>query len=66
MIDSNEKENEMALNEIRILASVKSPYVISYKEAFYYELCNSLCIVMELAENGDLDKIIANHRLKNE
>ena len=30
----NEKEKENALNEIRILASIKSPFVISYKEAF--------------------------------
>lgn len=28
------KEKQNALNEVRILASVKSEYVISYKEAF--------------------------------
>ena len=27
----SEKEKQNALNEVRILASVKSPYVISYK-----------------------------------
>ena len=31
------KEKQNALNEVRILASVKSPYVISYKEAFIDE-----------------------------
>jgi NIMA (never in mitosis gene a)-related kinase len=29
------KEKENALNEIRILASIESPYIVSYKEAFY-------------------------------
>ena len=30
-----EKEKENSLNEIRILASVTSPYVVAYKEAFF-------------------------------
>lgn len=29
------KEKENALNEIRILASIESPSVISYKDAFF-------------------------------
>jgi NIMA (never in mitosis gene a)-related kinase len=29
------KEKENALNEIRILASIESPSIISYKEAFF-------------------------------
>ena len=48
------KEKQNALNEVRILASVKSPYVISYKEAFIDELDSTLCIVMEYADEGDL------------
>ena len=39
----NEKEKENALNEIRILASIKSPFVISYKEAFIEDSDSSLC-----------------------
>ena len=42
------------MNEIRILASVNSPYVISYKESFIDEKDNTLCIVMEYADEGDL------------
>ena len=42
----NEKEKENALNEIRILASIKSPFVISYKEAFIEDSDSSLCLVM--------------------
>ena len=33
----NEKEKTNSLNEVRILASVKSNHVISYKEAFFDE-----------------------------
>jgi len=28
-------EKENALNEVRILASIKDPYIVGYKEAFY-------------------------------
>jgi len=49
-----EKEKINALNEVRILASVKSPFVISYKEAFINDSDKSLCIVMEYADRGDL------------
>jgi NIMA (never in mitosis gene a)-related kinase len=35
LLNLSEKEKENALNEVRILASVKSKYVISYKEAFW-------------------------------
>jgi len=31
----SEKEIENALNEVRILASIKNPFVASYKEAFF-------------------------------
>ena len=49
-----DKEKKNALNEVRILASVKSPFVISYKEAFIEEKSESLCLVMEYADKGDL------------
>ena len=57
-----EKEKENALNEVRILASIKSPFVIGYKEAFIEESDKSLCIVMEYANNGDLFQTI--HKFK--
>ncbi len=49
------KEQENALNEIRILASVDHKNVIGYKEAFFDEDSNMLCIVMENADGGDLE-----------
>ena len=52
--DLCEKEKQNALNEVRILASVKSNFVISYKEAFIDEDDTNLCLVMEYADKGDL------------
>ena len=55
----SEKEKQNALNEVRILASIKSNFVISYKESFIDEEDSSLCLVMEYADKGDLyQKII--------
>ena len=53
-------EKKAALNEIRILSSVKHDNVIAYKDAFIDEKENVLCIVMELAEGGDLEQMIKN------
>lgn len=52
------KEKENALNEVRILASIEHPNVIAYKEAFFEESSQTLCIVMEFADGGDLQSII--------
>ena len=59
------KEKENALNEIRIMASFSHPNIIAYKEAFIDESSNTLCIVMELAEGGDLMKKITTHKKEN-
>ena len=56
------KEKENALNEIRILASINNKNVISYKEAFFDEKDNSLGIVMEYADKGDLFQLITNRK----
>ena len=52
------KEREGALNEIRILASLSHPNIIGYKEAFFDEMSKTLNIVMEYADDGDIDKKI--------
>ena len=57
-----EKEKTNSLNEVRILASVKSKYVISYKEAFFDEKDSTLGIVMEFADGGDLYQKIVEHK----
>ena len=64
ILNLSDKEKENALNEVRILASVKSNYVVSYKEAFFDEKDRTLCIVMEFADNGDLYQKIVEHKKK--
>lgn len=56
-----QKELENTLNEIRILASITHQNIISYNEAFYEKDIESLCIVMELADGGDLQHKIEQH-----
>ncbi|GLI64257.1 hypothetical protein VaNZ11_007459 [Volvox africanus] len=52
----SQAEREDSINEIRLLASVSHPNVISYNEAFLDG--NRLCIIMEYAADGDLAKVI--------
>ena len=44
--DLNEKEKQNALNEVRILASTRSPHIICYKEVFLTENSHSLWYVV--------------------
>lgn len=59
----NEKEKDSALNEVRLLASINIPYVISYKGSFFNNENQCLCVVMEYADGGDLEGKI-NSRFK--
>ena len=54
----NEKDRLNAINEVRILASIKHANVISYREAFFDQASNSLCIVLSHADKGDLLEMI--------
>ena len=62
LINLSEKERKNALNEVRLLASIKSKFVISYKEAFFDEKDNTLSMVMEYADGGDLYQKIKENR----
>jgi NIMA (never in mitosis gene a)-related kinase len=55
------KEREACLNEVRFLASITNNNIISYKEAFIDNETNTLNIIMEYADDGDLE----NHILEN-
>lgn len=59
-----DKEKQNALNEVRILASINHENVISYKQAFFDESSNSLCIVMEFADSGDMFQRITQFKQK--
>ena len=50
----SDKEKENALNEVRILASIEHPNIVGFKDAFFEESSYSLCIIMEMADGGDL------------
>lgn len=63
-LSSKEKEN--ALNEVRILASINHPNVIGYKEAFFEDTTNTLCVVMENADGGDMLGLINNKKKTKE
>ena len=65
LLKLREKEKQAALNEVRILASIKSPFIISYKEAFIEESDKSLCIIMEYADDGDLYQKICQYKKMN-
>ena len=56
----NEKDN--SLNEIRLLASVNHKNIISYKESFYEESTNTLNLILEYADAGDLQSKITAHK----
>ena len=64
IIQLQEKEKQNALNEIRILASLNHKNIIGYKEAFFDEESQTLNIIMEYANDGDLSTKI-KYNLKN-
>ena len=57
-----EKDKFNALNEIRILASINNKHIIKYKEAFIDEKEETLILVMEYADDGDLSKKIQENK----
>lgn len=48
------KDLDNCLNEIRILASIQHPNIISFKESFIDKRSKDLCLIMEYAGGGDL------------
>lgn len=62
MMNLSTKEKENALNEVRILASIQSKNIISYKEAFIDDISQALCIIMEYADDGDMFQKIVKHQ----
>jgi NIMA (never in mitosis gene a)-related kinase len=63
-LNLSSKEKENAINEVRFLASINSPFIIGYKETFFDEKTNCLHIIMEYAAGGDLLNKIRNLKKK--
>jgi len=61
MLSLCEKEKQNALNEVRLLASINHPNIVTYKESFFDEHSQCLCLVMEYADDGDLTQKITEH-----
>ncbi len=59
--DLSESEKKNALGEIQLLASIRHENIVSYKDAFIGAEKNTLCIVMEYMDGGDLSHIIQKH-----
>jgi NIMA (never in mitosis gene a)-related kinase 1/4/5 len=59
------KEKSNALTEVRILASISHPHIISYKHAFFDDPSQSLCIITEFADGGDLYQRILSFKKKS-
>ncbi len=64
IIGLSEKEKKNSFNEVRILASLSHKNIIGYKEAFYDNNTETLNIVMEYADDGDLSSKI-KEKMKN-
>mmetsp|Transcript_10096 Transcript_10096/g.22265 ORF Transcript_10096/g.22265 Transcript_10096/m.22265 type:complete len:390 (+) Transcript_10096:1-1170(+) len=58
------KERKGAVNEVRVLSSLKHPYIVSYQESFIES--GMLCIIMDYAEGGDLYAKIQRARKGNQ
>ena len=65
IVQLQEKEKQNALNEIRILASLNHKNIIGYKEAFFDEQSQTLNIIMEYADDGDISLKIKRNLKKN-
>jgi len=49
---------QMALTEVRLLYSFRHPNIVQYKEVFYDEEQEQLCLVTELTNYLNLQKLI--------
>jgi NIMA (never in mitosis gene a)-related kinase len=62
LIDITKLDSEQqveAVNEVKVLSSLKHPYIVRYHESFLEN--GTLSIVMDYAESGDLAKRIRRH-----
>ena len=64
--NGNHREISNCLNEVRILASITNPYILSYKQAVYDDAAGCLLLITEFAYGGDLSGLIRSHQKKKQ
>ena len=47
------------------MSSIKSDFIVEYKESFIDSETKSLCLVMDFAENGDALGLVKKYRGEN-
>ena len=65
MATLSEKEIEQVLKEIHILASLNHKNIIRYKHSFSHQQTNTLIIIMEYADDGDIESKIKENRKRH-
>merc|ERR1719265_704879 len=54
----NEHDQDLAHQEVFLLQTLSNPYIVAYRDSFLIEGANTLVIVMEFCDRGDLRKAI--------
>ena len=54
------KERAEVENEVQVLSRLRCPNIVAYVDSFHHR--GSLCIVMEYADGGDLEKVLKAQR----
>lgn len=54
----NEHDQDLAHQEVFLLQTLSNPYIVAYRDSFLIEGANTLVIVMEYCDRGDLRKAI--------
>lgn len=57
---ASKQERDDAVKESKVLAALKHPYVVRYRESFHED--GYLCIVMDYCEGGDLSEAVKKAR----
>lgn len=63
--DMDMEQRREAAQEIRVMSRLNHPFVVAQRDAFLFN-DDSLCIVMDYYDGGDLDALIARQREKDE
>ena len=62
----SKREVQDAVNEIRVLASVRHPHIVSFLQAFLDKGDSELCIIMEYCGCGDLAQKVDRYKKRRQ